>query len=94
MSQGTDGYVQVLPDSSGKQIRNLAIPVVVAGVPTTLYMQVTTAADKDGYVVDMSGAQTNALLRDILRAMQTLIAHHEVETGQKFPVAYETSQPG
>jgi len=93
MSQGTQGYVQVLPDSSGKQIANIAIPAVVSGTPTTLYLQMTVHVDKDGYVTDLSGAQTNALLRDVLRALQALLAHQALQSGQSIPVTYETSAP-
>jgi hypothetical protein len=93
MSQGTDGYVQVLPDSSGKQIRNVAIPVTIGGVATTLYAQVTMTQDKDGFLVDLTGAQTNALLRDVLRALQALLAHQAIQSGQSIPVTYETATP-
>lgn len=47
-----DAVVQLPPDSTGKSLRTLSVVTFVAGVETTVQMQVLSIADSAGNVID------------------------------------------
>lgn len=67
----TEGYVQVPPDSTGKQIRNLEVTILQpGGTYATVEMQVVSIADKNGNVISFDQL---AVLNDISDSMGKLL---------------------
>lgn len=47
-----DAVVQLPPDSTGKSLRTISVVTLVAGVETTVQMQVLSIADSAGNLID------------------------------------------
>lgn len=54
---GTEGKVQVAPDSTGSKIRTLEVTTYVNGVATVVEMQVVAIADELGNPISLSSAE-------------------------------------
>lgn len=66
-----EGFIQVTPDSSGKQVRNVAVDVLQPdGTTATVYMQAVSIYDRDGNSI--TPQQTNDLLASLLREIAEL----------------------
>jgi hypothetical protein len=52
MSAPASSTIQVPPDSTGKSLRTISVTTLVAGVETTVQMQVLAIADSGGNVID------------------------------------------
>ncbi len=93
-----ESYVQVAPDSTGKQISNLVTQVldgVTPGQVDTVYIQETTLDDENGQPLRLQNYQQLQIkllvsIRDELRAIKALIGRDAGEFAG-FP---EAVQPG
>lgn len=76
----SEAYVQVLPDSSGKRVRNLALEVLQAdGTTAIVHMQVVSIVDQDGraYTISnpaqVSDEATHHLLLRVVEMLEALV---------------------
>ena len=68
-----EGFVQVAPDNSGKQIRNIQLDVQQPdGTFATVLMQNVVAVHSDGAFADVEGVAVQALLQAILTELRLL----------------------
>lgn len=65
-----ENEVQINPDGTGKQIRNLLVTTLINGVPTQVYMQVLAISDSDGNLIDFS--RMEAFQRETIRELKAI----------------------
>ena len=72
--------IGIAPDSSGKKVRNLEVTTYIAGVPTTVEMQVISISDGQGNTIDGNDFADAAnmatqihLLRRICGALEEIV---------------------
>ncbi len=70
---GTEGSVQVQPDSTGKKVRTLDVVTFINGVETTVTMQVIAIADEQGRPLSLAKQQETIDLLYAESRMQTEI---------------------
>jgi hypothetical protein len=71
MPPEVESFVQVLPDSTGKKVRNLQLDVLQPdGTVSTVMMQVVSIVDNEGRVVNPARDDTVNVLRDVLAELR------------------------
>ena len=87
----SEGFVEVAPDSTGKQIRNLTATVVQPdGTYATVYMQVVSIVDANGQAIDWVDVDFKRRMLAELRAIRRGI--EEIAGGRFFTLVPQADE--
>ena len=74
-----EAFIQVSPDSTGKQVRNVTAQVLepATGAVSTVYLQVVSLTDDNGNIINLD---TSSRLDEMTRLLTALVRGMEILT--------------